>query len=134
MPKLPTIESLLFLCNILRKKWITKLIFCMQISMNIYYKLILWFWWGFWYLFPTKKFWYNIQRVVKLRPVRYFNQGILDYKQLLASEADYIFYALSVTQLLKLSSQINIALKKFSSDYVTAGALSSSFTESVRSF
>ena len=51
-----------------------------------------------------------------------------------ASEADYIFYALSVTQLLKLSSQINIALKKFSRDYVTAGALSSNFTESVGYF
>ena len=86
------------------------------------------------YLFPTKKFWYNIQRDVKLRPVRYFNQGILNYKQLFASEADYIFYALSVTQLLKLSSQINIALKKFSRDYVTAGALSSNFTESVGYF
>ena len=31
MSKLPKITSLLFLCNILRKKWMVKLIFCMQI-------------------------------------------------------------------------------------------------------
>ena len=41
MPKLPKITSLLFLCNILRKKWVIKLIFCMQISMKVFYKLIL---------------------------------------------------------------------------------------------
>ena len=43
MPKLPKITSLLFLCNILRKKWEIKLIFCMQIRMKVSYKLILWF-------------------------------------------------------------------------------------------
>ena len=43
MPKLPKITSLLFLCNILRKKWEIKLIFCMQISIKVSYKLILWF-------------------------------------------------------------------------------------------
>ena len=42
------------------------------------------------YLFPTWKFGYNIQRDVRLSPARYFNQ--------LASEADYIFDALPVTQ------------------------------------
>ena len=45
MPKFPKIESLLFLCNILREKWMTKLTFCMHPSMRTYYKLILWFWW-----------------------------------------------------------------------------------------
>ena len=37
-PNLPTITSLLFLCNTFRKK----LVFCMQISMKACYKLILW--------------------------------------------------------------------------------------------
>ena len=46
MPKLPKITSLLFLRNILRKKWVMKLIFCMQISIKACYKLLLWFWWG----------------------------------------------------------------------------------------
>ena len=34
MPKLPKITSLLFLYNILRKKWVMQLIFYMQISMK----------------------------------------------------------------------------------------------------
>ena len=51
-----------------------------------------------------------------------------------ASEADYKFYALSVTQQLKLSSQINIALKKFCGGHVTAGMLSNNFTETIKSF
>ena len=60
-------------------------------------------------LFPTGKFGHDTQRDVKLRSARYFNQRLLNYTQLFESEADYIFYALSVTQQLKLSSQINIA-------------------------
>ena len=31
----------LFLCNILRKKWVMKLIFCMQINIKVSYQLIL---------------------------------------------------------------------------------------------
>ena len=34
-PKLPKITSLLFPYNILRKKWVLKLIFCMQMSMKV---------------------------------------------------------------------------------------------------
>ena len=56
MPKLPKITSLLFLCNILRKNWVMKLIFCMQISMKACYKLIVWFWWG----------WSSIPKVPKI--------------------------------------------------------------------
>ena len=28
-------------CNILRKKWVIKLVFCIQININVFYKLIL---------------------------------------------------------------------------------------------
>ena len=56
MSKLPKIASLLFLCNILRKKWVTKLIFWTQISMRISYKVILWFWRG----------WSRICKVLKI--------------------------------------------------------------------
>ena len=42
MSKLPKIISFLFCCNILGKKWVMKLIFCIQISMKVSYKLILW--------------------------------------------------------------------------------------------
>ena len=55
-PKLPKIKSSLFFCNILRKKWLTKSIFCMQVSIKTYYKLILWFWWG----------WSSISKVPKI--------------------------------------------------------------------
>ena len=41
MPKLSTKKSLLFLCNILRKKGVMKLIFYMLKSMKACYKLIL---------------------------------------------------------------------------------------------
>ena len=41
MSKLPKITSLLFLYNMLRKKWVMQLIFYMQISMKACYKLIL---------------------------------------------------------------------------------------------
>ena len=44
MLKLPKITSLIFLCNILRKNWVMKLIFCMQVSMKACYKLMVWEW------------------------------------------------------------------------------------------
>ena len=47
MSKLPKITSLLFLYNILRKKWVMQLIFYMQISMTACYKLILRFFDGY---------------------------------------------------------------------------------------
>ena len=43
MPKLPKVTSFLFLWNIIRKKWLMKLRFYMQVKMKIIYKLILWF-------------------------------------------------------------------------------------------
>ena len=47
MCELPKIASLLFLYNMLRKKWVLQLIFYMQISMKACYKLIYTkiFWW-----------------------------------------------------------------------------------------
>ena len=51
-----------------------------------------------------------------------------------ASDPDYIFYALSVMQQLKLKSEINIALRKVCTGPVTAGMLSQSFVETVQSF
>ena len=45
------ITSLLFLCSILKKKWVMYLIFCIQIIIKACYKLIPWFWWG-WSSFP----------------------------------------------------------------------------------
>ena len=61
MPKLPKITSLLCLCIILRKNWVMKLIFCMQISMKASYKMIIWFWWG----------WSSIPKVPKIASLQY---------------------------------------------------------------
>ena len=79
------------------------------------------------YLFPTGRFGYRVERDVKLSPVKYFNQRLLNYKQKFASDSDYIFYALSVMLQLNLNSQINIAMKKVSTNLLTAGMLSNNF-------
>ena len=54
--QIPKITSLLILCNILRKKWVMKLISCMHITMKVSCKLILWFLWG----------WSSIPKVAKI--------------------------------------------------------------------
>ena len=51
-----------------------------------------------------------------------------------ASDPDYVFFALSVTQQMKLQSQINIALKKVSTCRITSGMLSHNFSDTVKSF
>ena len=43
IPKSPKVTSLLLSCNVLRKKWMINLIFCMQISMTVSPKFMLWF-------------------------------------------------------------------------------------------
>ena len=53
-------------------------------------------------LFPEGKFGYKVERKIKLSPVKYFNQRLLNHTQIFASDPDYIFVALSVTQQLKL--------------------------------
>ena len=86
------------------------------------------------YLFPTGKCGYNVQRINKLSQIKYFNQRLSNYTQLFASEADYIFYALPVTQQLKTNSQINIALKKVCGGQLTAQMLRNNFSETVKVF
>ena len=44
MSKLPKMTSLLFLSDILRKKWVIKMIYRTQINMKACYKLMQWFW------------------------------------------------------------------------------------------
>ena len=70
IPKLPKITSLGLLCNILKKKWVMKLVLCMQISMKAWYKLILWFWWT----------WSNISKVSKIASLQcLYNISISQY-------------------------------------------------------
>ena len=86
------------------------------------------------YLLPTGQFGYNVDRIVKLSPNKYFNQRLLNYKQTFASEADYIFFAHAVYQQLNMTSRINIAMSKVCSNQLTAGMLSKNFKETVKSF
>ena len=51
-PNFPELTSLLFLCNMLKQKWVMQLIFCMEISMKACYKLILRFFDGGGQAFP----------------------------------------------------------------------------------
>ena len=55
--KLPKLTSLLFLCNILKKKWLMKLVFC-KFPTNWYY--------DFW------RRWSSIPKVLKTKSLQYF--------------------------------------------------------------
>ena len=56
----------------------------------------------------------------------------MHYIQKFAAESDYIFFADSALQKVKLSSQINIAKKKVISNNLTAGILSENFQQRVK--
>ena len=86
------------------------------------------------HIFSNGQFGYRVEQEVKLSPVKYFNQKLLNYAQLFASDSDYIFFALSVTQQLKLNSQINIAIKKLCGRNLNEGMFSGRFTETVKYF
>ena len=75
------------------------------------------------YLFQMCKFGYKFQRKVELSPVKYLNQRFLSYKQKLLSDSDYIFFAHSVMRKLKLSSRINISMKKVKTNQLNSAML-----------
>lgn len=81
------------------------------------------------YVLPTGKFGYRVEKDKKLSPVKYFNQRLLNLRQLFASNTESVLYALSVSQHLKVNSQVNIALKKVCSGQITAGMLRNNFSE-----
>ena len=56
----------------------------------------------------------------------------MHYIQKFAAESDYIFFADSALQKVKLSSQINIAKKKVISNNLTAGILRENFQQRVK--
>ena len=45
------------------------------------------------HIFSSGQFGYRVEREVKLSPVKYFNQRLLNYTQLFSSDSDYIFFA-----------------------------------------
>ena len=83
------------------------------------------------HLFPEGKFGYKVPRTIDITASRYFNQRLLNYNQLFASDPDYIFFACSVLQELHLQNSINFALKKVTSMPITAGTLSENYNEQI---
>ena len=69
MHKLPKTTVLLFLCNILWKKWV-KLIFYKEVNLKICDKWILWFWWG----------WSSIPKDPKIASLQYLYDRYLKKK------------------------------------------------------
>ena len=84
------------------------------------------------YLFPAGKFGYQVQREIRLTPVKYFNQRLLNYTQKFSSDSDYIFFVHSVMQQLNLCSRINIAMKKVKTNQLTAGMLCKNFKDCIK--
>ena len=86
------------------------------------------------YLFPTGMLAYTYQRDISLSPSKSFNPRLLSYSQKFSSDSDYIFFAQSVKQHLKLNNSINIAMQKIKSNNLTAGILFQNYTETIKSF
>ena len=87
LPKLRKTKSLLFLRNIVRKKWMTKLTFCMQVSMKTYYKSILWFWWK----------WSSISKVPKIASLQCLKKKVRAEVDFLQADKHQLAYKLIST-------------------------------------
>ena len=59
---------------------------------------------------------------------------MLNYTQKFSSNLDYIFFAQSVIQKINHSNQINISMRKVTSNQLTAGILSSNFNDKIKKF
>ena len=82
-------------------------------------------------LLCTGKYGYDVDREIRLSPVKYFNQRLLNYKNIFSYCTDYIFYAQFVLQQLNLNSQINIAMKKVKNNTFTAGMFTQNFQQTI---
>ena len=85
-------------------------------------------------LFSTRKFRFRTKRKVDLTSKKYFHQRLLNYTQKRSSHSDYIFFAQLVIQKLNRKCQINIAMRKPTSNQFTTDMLSSNFNEKVKEF
>ena len=77
-------------------------------------------------LFPKGQYGYkDVNRNIKLSPVKYFNARLLHYSGQFATNPEYLFFAQFVTEQKKVSDSINIALKKIHGQCVTAAEIRS---------
>ena len=105
---MPKITSLLFLCNILRKKWMMKLICCMQVSMKVSCKFILGLLMG---MFKHSQSFRNSKSAMSLQ---YLKKEVRDEVDFLHAEKGQIFLQVDFNTLsIKVSYGINMGLIKF---------------------
>ena len=96
MHKSPKITSLLFLCNVLRKKWVMKLTFYMQIRMKISYKLILWFLMRVWFLKGMVKHSPSSQNSKFAMALQYLKNEVRHEVDFLHADEHHSFYKLAL--------------------------------------
>ena len=104
---------LLFLCNILRKKWVIKLIFGMQINIEVSYQLILTVLAS---KFPTRwyyKYWWAWSSILKLPKVtsfairlQYLKKEVRDGAHFLHANKHKSFYKLALSFLKEVARHV----------------------------
>lgn len=75
-----------------------------------------------------------IPKSLKLSQFEYFNQRLWNYLLDFPSDYDYMFFALSVLQQIKLQGQVNVAMEMAFCGHLTAKEFSHNFSETVKSF
>ncbi|XP_071151504.1 uncharacterized protein [Mytilus edulis] len=64
------------------------------------------------HLHPGGEFGYSMERQVRLTPSKYFNARLLSADTRFATDSQYIFFAQYVTEIMNVTSNISIALRK----------------------
>ena len=69
------------------------------------------------------RFGFQIKRQIPLSPTKYFNQCLLNYTHKFSSDSDNISFEYKVTQSVNLHNQINMDMRKITSDKLTTCVL-----------
>ena len=84
--------------------------------------------------FSCREILFLIPKSLKLSQFEYFNQRLWNYLLDFPSDYDYMFFALSVLQQIKLQGQVNVAMEMAFCGHLTAKEFSHNFSETVKSF
>ena len=82
-------------------------------------------------LFPKGRYGYQVERTVKLSPVKYFNARLLHYSGRFARSPEYLFFAQFITEQKKVQDSISIALRKAAGQCLTASQVRSLNTATI---
>ena len=75
------------------------------------------------HLFLYGKFVFQIKLQIPLSAIKYFNQRDFNYTHKFSSDSDYVFFAHKVTQSVNLHNQVNMDMRKVTSDKSTTSVL-----------